>query len=83
MSSIKKYFLFWLLIIFCNCVYAQKKVNVLQVPGRNEFCKIDEKGKSILPSGRFVTPAGEVIRITHDPFGMAISPGWKKSSDTA
>ena len=31
------------------------------------------------PSGRFVTPAGQTIRITHDPFGMAISPDGKKA----
>jgi len=27
-----------------------------------------------LPSGRFVTPAGTTIQVTHDPFGMAVSP---------
>ena len=59
--------------------HTQKSVNILQVPGRNEFCKINEKGISVLPSGRFVTPAGDLIRITHDPFGMAISPDGKKA----
>jgi DNA-binding beta-propeller fold protein YncE len=58
---------------------AQKPLNILQVPGANEFCKIDEKGISILPSGRYVTPAGQFIRITHDPFGMALSPDGKKA----
>ena len=32
-----------------------------------------------MPSGRFVTPAGKLIRISHDPFGMAISPDGKKA----
>lgn len=32
-----------------------------------------------MPSGRFVTPAGQIIRITHDPFGMALSPDGKKA----
>ena len=50
----------------------QKKATVLQVPGMNQFCKINEKGISVLPSGRLVTPAGNLIRITNDPFGMAI-----------
>lgn len=60
--------------------FAQKKsVSVLQVPAKNAFCIIDEKGTSILPSGRFLTPAGELVRITHDPFGMAISPNGKKA----
>ena len=58
---------------------AQKPVKILTVPGVNEFTSINEKGISVLPSGRYVTPAGETIRITHDPFGMAISPDGKKA----
>ncbi len=50
------------------------QATILQVPGTREFCRIDEKGVSVLPSGRYVTPAGELVRITHDPFGLAISP---------
>lgn len=52
---------------------------VLQVPGVNEFCKLDENGVSVLPSGRHLTPAGQLLRITNDPFGMAISPDGKKA----
>ena len=52
--------------------FAQK--TTLQVPGRNRFCLIDTAGVSVLPSGRFVTPAGHTIRITSDPYGMALSP---------
>ena len=63
-------------VFFCT---AQKKVTILQVPGKNQFCSINQKGISILPSGRYVTPAGSTIRITNDPFGMAISPDGKKA----
>lgn len=67
-----------ILTLFCcllaTAVMAQEKVTVLEVPGKNMFCRIDEKGTSVLPSGRLVKPAGEFIRITHDPFGMAVSP---------
>jgi DNA-binding beta-propeller fold protein YncE len=51
---------------------------VLTVPGYNEYCMIDTAGKSVLPSGRYVTPAGKTITITHDPFGMALSPDGRK-----
>ena len=72
-----------LVIIFLfssSLVLAQsKKQTVLQVPAKNKFCSIQTNGISILPSGRFVTPAGETIRITHDPFGLAISPNGKKA----
>ena len=70
-----------ILTLFFNIyVSAQpSEVLTLQVPGRNQYASIKEKGISVLPSGRFVRPAGEMIRITHDPFGMAISPDGKKA----
>jgi DNA-binding beta-propeller fold protein YncE len=60
--------------------YAQKQLQpILEVPAKSEICIIDENGTSVLPSGRTLTPAGELIRITHDPFGLAISPDGKKA----
>lgn len=56
-----------------------KKVTTLQVPGIFEYARIQEKGLSVLPSGRYISPAGEMIRITHDPFGMRVSPDGKKA----
>lgn len=56
-----------------------KPITTLQVPAGKSYSVIQEKGISILPSGRFVSPAGEIIRITHDPFGMAISPDGTKA----
>ncbi len=62
-----------------NFALAQKQVNILQVPGINQYSKFDTAGTSILPSGRFITPAGKTIRITHDPFGLSVSPDGKKA----
>ena len=59
--------------------FGQKTYTTLQVPGRAEFCRIDSAGTSVLPSGRYVTPAGQTIRITNDPFGLALSPNGKKA----
>ncbi|MEO0066679.1 MAG: hypothetical protein RI983_2005 [Bacteroidota bacterium] len=56
-----------------------KKVTTLQVPGVFEYARINEKGVSVLPSGRYISPAGEMIRITHDPFGMRVSPDGTKA----
>ena len=58
---------------------AQKHINILQVPGISQYCNINEEGISVLPSGRLLTPAGTIIRITNDPFGMAISPDGTKA----
>lgn len=60
-------------------VNAQKKVSILTVPGKNEYTNINTDGASVLPSGRYVTPAGKTIRVTHDPFGMAVSPDGTKT----
>ena len=75
----KAFVLSALFAISILCTSAQKQVNILQVPGIDRFCSIDEKGISVLPSGRFVKPAGDFIRITNDPFGMAISPDGRKA----
>ncbi len=58
---------------------AQINYEVLSVPAIKEYTHINRKGKSVLASGRYITPAGETIQITHDPFGMAISPDGKKT----
>lgn len=73
--------LFFLTVFFfTQSVFSQKKqVSILTVPSGNQYSKIDTAGISILPSGRFVTPAGSSIRITHDPFGMAVSPDGKRA----
>lgn len=54
--------------------YSQKPAEILSVPGFDRYTNIDTAGISVVPSGRFLTPAGKTIRITHDPFGMALSP---------
>ncbi|UFH54664.1 bifunctional YncE family protein/alkaline phosphatase family protein [Spirosoma sp. KNUC1025] len=65
-------------LLFTSCqLLAQTKPKTyatLQVPGRAELCRIDTTNRSVLPSGRYVTPAGKTIRITNDPFGLALSP---------
>ncbi|MCE5345297.1 MAG: hypothetical protein LLG13_03265 [Bacteroidales bacterium] len=68
-----------ILSVICGTGFAQNDYNILSVPAGNKFAEINTKGTSVLPSGRFLTPAGDFIRITHDPFGMAVSPDGKKS----
>lgn len=74
---------FFLFILICSVhitkAQQSKVVSILEVPGKFEYARIQEKGISVLPSGRYISPAGEMIRITHDPFGMRISPDGKKA----
>jgi DNA-binding beta-propeller fold protein YncE len=62
-----------------NYTMAQKQVSILQVPGTAQYCKINETGTSVLPSGRYLTPAGNFVRITNAPFGLSLSPDGKKA----
>ena len=71
--------LFLNIILFFGCLNAQKKYKYLSVPGVNEYTSIDKNNHSVLPSGRYITPAGSTIQITNDPFGIAISPDESKS----
>lgn len=58
---------------------SQKAIKILTVPGKDLYTQINKEGKTVLPSGRYVTPAGKTIQITHDPFGMAVSPDGKRT----
>jgi hypothetical protein len=70
---------FFLMLLSLVMQAQQKNVDVLTVPAGSQYAVIDEEGTSVLPSGRFLTPAGKLVRITHSPFGMAISPDGNKA----
>ena len=70
-----KLFYGFLLVMMAFC--QAKAQQILEVPGTRQFAQIDTQGISVLPSGRYVKPAGKTLRITSDPFGMAISPDGK------
>ena len=71
--------LFCMLYVSINCVHAQNNSTFLSVPGYNKIANINPEGISVLPSGRYISPAGNTIKITNDPFGLAISPNGKIS----
>lgn len=48
------------------------------VPGFARYSSIDTSGVSVLPSGRFIGPAGTCTRISKAPFGLAVSPDGSK-----
>jgi DNA-binding beta-propeller fold protein YncE len=79
MTPFYRYALTFIFASICLSGFSQKKIGILTVPGINQYSKINTSGITILPSGRFATPAGQLIRITDDPFGLAISPDGKKA----
>ncbi|MFO0507658.1 MAG: YncE family protein, partial [bacterium] len=75
---IRNYFCVLCFALLIACQPERRKVKILQVPGANEYAVINIKGNSVLPSGRYVTPVGETIRIDRAPYGLSISPDGKK-----
>ena len=70
---------FIVILLYFNDVAAQKTVQILSVPAKTEYTHIDTAGRSVLASGRYVTPAGKTLQISHDPFGIAVSPDGSKT----
>lgn len=58
-----------LLCLFSGSIRAQK----IEVPGRDKYAQISLDEVSILPSGRYVKPAGELKLITRAPYGLTVS----------
>jgi WD40 repeat protein len=79
MNQFTRIALFLFFTAINNSGFSQDKIEILSVPAGNMFTEINGTGTTILPSGRFATPAGRLIRITDDPFGLAISPDGKKA----
>jgi DNA-binding beta-propeller fold protein YncE len=71
--------MFLLLLLLITSCKQTNEVEILTVPAVDKFTAINQSGTTILPSGRYLTPAGKLIRITSDPFGMALSPEGKKA----
>ena len=67
------------LLVLSNTLIAQKTYNYLSVPGDKEYTTIDKNNHTVLPSGRYITPAGATIQISNDPFGIAVSPDGTKT----
>lgn len=74
-------------LLFCGLFFTLIHSNVLlsqnittfQVPAGEKFAEINVNDISILPSGRFVKPAGTFQRITADAFGLTLSSDGKKA----
>lgn len=43
-------------------------------PAYDQYLKIDTEGKSILPNGRYIEPAGKTFKTAPHPYGLTLSP---------
>jgi YVTN family beta-propeller protein len=66
-----------LLLLTVSCIQnnsKEKDVWIFSAPAGSEFTKIDKSGKTIIPNGRFITPAGKSIVTAPHPYGLTLSP---------
>lgn len=47
---------------------------IASAPAGKMMTKIDKKGKTVIPNGRFITPAGKTITTAPHPYGLTLSP---------
>ena len=69
-------------LLFATALTSQiqaQEITTLQVPAGEKYAQINVNDISVLPSGRFVKPAGIFQRITADPFGLTLSADGKKA----
>ena len=63
-------------IISCNLQdnSEDKALWIISAPAGNKFTKINKKGKTVIPNGRFITPVGKSIITAPHPYGLTLSP---------
>ena len=47
---------------------------IVSAPSGEQMTQINEKGKTVIPNGRFITPAGKNIITAPHPYGLTLSP---------
>ncbi|MDH5400669.1 MAG: hypothetical protein OEX02_21120, partial [Cyclobacteriaceae bacterium] len=57
----------------CMTSGPEVKITVLSAPAGDKYCEIVEKGTSVIPNGRLLTPAGRNIMVAPHPFGLKLS----------
>ncbi len=50
-----------------------KDIWIAYAPAGKMYCKIDKSGTTVIPNGRFITPAGKSITVAPHPYGLAVS----------
>jgi DNA-binding beta-propeller fold protein YncE len=67
-----------ILLFFTACNFqnntGDKPLWIISAPGGSKFTRIDEKGRTLIPNGRYITPAGRSIITAPHPYGLTLSP---------
>ena len=61
--------------VFTHCTSIKEDETWIAIPpAHDQYLKIDVDGKTILPNGRIIEPAGKTFRIAPHPYGLTLSP---------
>lgn len=75
LSLIKTAFIFVVLLSFQNCMPDETDATWITIPPAfDQYLAINTEGKTVLPNGRYVKPAGKTFRTAPHPYGLTLSP---------
>ncbi len=67
-----------ILYLSCSCNLSdqqnKKELWIISAPAGNKITKINKEGRTIIPNGRYITPAGKSIVTAPHPYGLTLSP---------
>ncbi|MCH8032554.1 MAG: bifunctional YncE family protein/alkaline phosphatase family protein [Bacteroidetes bacterium] len=70
--------LFLIILLLAGCSVQNNSKDetlwIISAPAGNKFTKINKAGKTVIPNGRYITPAGKNIVTAPHPYGLTLSP---------
>ena len=67
-----------IILLFLGCSQENNSKNetlwIISAPAGDKFTQIDKTGKTVIPNGRYITPAGKSIVTAPHPYGLTLSP---------
>jgi len=61
------------ILLQTGCAQRNEQLSVLSTPAGTEFTAIRKDGITVIPNGRFLTPAGVSVEVAPHPYGLAVS----------
>lgn len=69
----KIYYLSILFILSAFTGFAQQTATVISAPSGEEYVKINPNGTTVIPNGRYISPAGKSYIVAPHPYGLVLS----------
>jgi YVTN family beta-propeller protein len=64
-------------IVVAGCMVSENNPYILSAPAGSLYTSVDKDGITVIPNGRFLTPAGTNLVVAPHPFGLALSSDGK------